>query len=288
MTTIENERQAMQLLRESIWEIKTKLGFDHAPPFNYDSNIVSDELKIIVKVGQHPLADGEGFYTEGPPPTILIDPQQSSEERRNFTFYHEVTHHMIRQNDALYEFITEHAYHNFEQTLEHYCNVGAAEFLIPLETIKNEIKTEGFSVKLIQKLGNQHSASKPAIAIQLAQAANHKCIILVCKFGNIPTKNPCQKTMNYSQSQDCLYIQYASSSPTCKYSCARYVVVPKIHLIYGVYKDGQYCYGQDVTLFKSGNNFRVYCEAFKLHNSVFAELRFSDPVSANQLSLFQN
>lgn len=286
MLNIESEYQALQTLRGIIGDIKSKLNFDHAPAFSPSQNIVADYLKIQVRLGAHPFADGDGFYTEGPPPTILIDTQQSSPERLNFTFYHEITHHLIRQSDALWEFIHRYNYDNFERTLEHYCNIGAAEFLIPLASIREHIQTDGFSVQLIRQLDQQYFASKPAIAIQLTQAASHKCIILVCTFGVIPQRQSNQQVIVPDlRSQACLYTQYASSSPSCTYSCGRYVVIPKTHLIHDAFESGQFRSGRDQTLFKSGKNFAVYCEALSYRNQVFAEFRFSEPVSHLQMAL---
>ena len=286
MSVIVTERQAEQVLRKRIAEIKSELNLDYTPSFKRGGNIVSDHLNIQVREGQHPFVSGEGLYTAGPPPSILIDKRLTSPERRNFTFYHEVAHHLIRQNDALYSFIHEHAHNRFDDVLEHFCNVGAAEFLLPLEAIREHIQQGGFSIDLIRELDRRYPASKPAIAIQLTQAAGHKCIILVCEYGVMPMRQAQQQAMVDSQAQACLFIQYASSSPTCKYSCGRYAVVPKTHLIYGAFESGKYLRGQDRTLFKSGRNYPVHCEAFGYRNQVFAEFRFSDPISNNQLALF--
>ena len=286
MTRIQNEYQAIQALRDSINVIKSDLNLDYAPPFKENKNIVAEYLNIQIKLGQHPLADGDGFYTEGPPPTILIDARHASPERCNFTFYHEITHHLIRQDENLYSFIHEYSHDKFERTLESYCNIGAAEFLVPFEEVREFVRLEGFTVELIRLLHKQYSASKPAIAIQLAQAASHRCIILVCAFGNIPIYQTGLRTLVDTQSLASLHIRYASSSPTCKYSCSRYVFVPKSHLIYHAYENQRFYRGRDNTLFKSGKNFPVHCEAFFYQNQVFAEFRFTDPVSSSQMSLF--
>ena len=286
MLVVRTELQAREALRKSIANIRAELRIDHAPSFRQSENVVSEHLNIQVQIGQHPLAGGDGYYTAGPPPTIFIDTSQTSPERCNFTYYHEITHHLIRHSDALYSFIHEYARDDFERVLEKYCNVGAAEFLVPLGAIRDYIRQNGFSIELIRNLDDLFPASKPAIAIQLAQAAVHKCIILVCGYGVIPLYHSRQQVLLDSRTQDCLHIQYSSSSPTCNYSCGRYVVIPKTHLIYGAFEGGQYQRGRDKTLFKSGRNFPVHCEAFSYRNQVFSEFRFSDPISSNQMTLF--
>ena len=71
----------------------------------------------------------------------------------------------------------------FELTLEHYCNTGAAEFLILGQTVSKVIREQGFGIRLVEHFDTTCYASKPAIAIQLAQSTPHNCRALVCQWG---------------------------------------------------------------------------------------------------------
>jgi Zn-dependent peptidase ImmA (M78 family) len=280
-----SEQQAKTRIRELIKQIKEdNLQLKDAPPYEGTTHIVTEFLKIQVKEGKHPFGDGDGYYISNPNPTILIDPEVKVQERLNFTFYHEVTHHLIKQDNELYSFIHEYGFHGFDQTLEHYCNIGAAEFLVPLEKIQEHIKQKGFGIQLIYEFDNICSASKPALAIQLAQAANHKCIVVVCEYGFLQNQNQSQTGMDCEEKKLQLFVQYASSSPSCKYSCSRFVPIPRNHLIYAAYLNQQYVVGRDKTIFKSGNNWTVDCEAFFYRGKVFAVFNLSMPVPTNQMS----
>lgn len=280
-----NEQQAKTRIRELVKQVKEELQLKDAPPYEGTTHPVTEFLKVKVKEGKHPSGD-DGYYVPGSKPTILINPVRGVQERLNFTFYHEVTHHLIKQDDELYGFIHEYGFQGFDKTLEHYCNIGAAEFLIPLKEIQQLVKQKGFSIRLVHELDNTCSASKPAIVIQLAQAADHKCIIVVCEYGFLQNQNQLQTRMDSEERMPQLFVQYASSSPSCKYKCSRFVPIPKHHLIYGAYLDQGYIKKKDKTVFKSGNNWPVDCEAFFYKGKVFAVFNFSMPVPANQMSLF--
>ena len=109
-------------------------------PFYYRGvrDPVADYLGIKVMEKQMPLDEGQ--YIPSSPPQIVIDPVINDPDRRNSTFFHEVTHHLIAQDDDLTEFLNEHAYYHYEKVLERLCNIGAAEFLIPAADVRAAIE----------------------------------------------------------------------------------------------------------------------------------------------------
>lgn len=86
----------------------------------------------------------------------------------------------------LYGFLDDHSPQDLHPTLERFCHMGAAEFLVPSVEIRKIIDEQGFSIVLIRDLDEKFPASKPAIAIQLTQCASHQCIVMVCEYGLIP------------------------------------------------------------------------------------------------------
>src|SRR6185295_12498409 len=108
-------------------------------------NPVAAYLGLTVRELELPLDEGQYLPDFG---LIVVDPRVSDPDRLNFTFYHEVSHHLIRQDDELYSFLDQYAPGDkaFKTTLEAFCNIGAAEFLIPSQDVRNIIATEGFSV----------------------------------------------------------------------------------------------------------------------------------------------
>ena len=284
---LRNEREAKERIRQIVRDVLQRAKLDSASPYTGTNHIIATNLQVEVKEEKHPLGDGDGFYMPGSNPTILLNPEISSQERRNFTFYHEIGHHLIRQDDALYSFIHEHSADNFNRPLEHYCNLFAAEFLMPIKILRTYLTRLDFSVTLIRELDELFPASKPAITIQLAQLAKHKCIIVICEHGKLPTRQA-RQLLRDSQllNSKCLYIRYASSSPTCSYSCGRFVPIQRGHIIHTAFNEKTILKGRDMTIFRSGNNWLVPCEAFYYKGYAFAEFRFSEPQSSTQMSLF--
>lgn len=232
-------------------------------------------------------------HSSRPEPIIWLDTVASDGEHLNFTYFHEITHHLIREDSDLYSFLNEIANRNDDLDLleERFANIGAAEFLIPSNEVARVLNEKGFSISLLPELDKLFSASKPAIAIQLAQCASHRCFVVVCEFGVPPENNKLQgqfveaATVNSSR----LYIRYSSNSPSQeKYSIARFVSLPQNHLLSAAFFSQQYVKGKDRIPFKSGHEWVVDCEALYYKGKVYAVFNTSPPaiISSLQPRLF--
>ncbi len=281
---ITTERQAKQRVVELVRQVKSKMNLQSPPEYMGVNDPTARFLGIAVEEGFLHLDDG--LY-DSSPPKIIIDPDKSDQERLNFTFFHEVTHHLIRQDGELYGFLDDHSPEHFDETKDMYCNIGAAEFLIPQFDVRQVIAQSGFTIDLIQQFDTVYPASKPAIAIQLAQCAPHQCIVVVCEYGQIPRHNRVQSGFGvrtgpaFSQ----LFVRYSSSSPTCKYTSGRFVAIPRDHLITDAYESQQPVRGEANIPFRSGTKWAVNCEATCYKGKVYAVFNISDPVPRNQLPL---
>jgi len=287
---IHNEQEARQRVRELAQRTKSGVNLQEAPRCLGVENPIADYLGIIVREEFLPLGD-EGQYIPGDPPIIVIDPRISDPDRLNFTFFHEVSHHLIYHDDELYSFIHEYTSANdnhFEIALERYCNVGAAEFLIPAEEVRKVIEEQGFSIELVEHLEPIYPASKPAIAIQLAQCATHQCFVAVCEWGQMPQLQIPQASLISSvNSGSKLYVLYASSSPSTKYPIGRFVAVPSDHVIALAYQSKNVVKDVAPILFRSGNRgWKCECEAFYYKGKVYAAFNASPPTPLEQMSLF--
>lgn len=281
---IRNEREARERIRQIVQEVLAQVGLGEAPPYSGPAHPIATALNIQLREAPHPLGNGDGCYIESSS-TILIDPSVQSAERKNFTFYHEVGHHLLRHDDLLYGFLDDLAGDRFDQAKEMYCNLFAAEFLMPLAKVKAHLGTTGFSMEQIRALDEMFSASLPALALQMAQAAMHQCIIVVCEYGRLPTRDA-RRLLNSANGNECLHIHYTSRSPSSTYSCSRFVPIPRGHIIHNAFDEQVHLVGSDRTLFRSGNNFPVHVDAFHYKGRVFAEFRFSDPPNRAQPTLF--
>ena len=214
-----------------------------------------------------------GLTKPDDPPVIVLDPRIGDPGRLNFTFFHEISHHLICRDDELYSFIHEYAASSdkhFDAALERYCNIGAAEFLIPAKEVYKVIEEQGFSIRLVEHLEPICPASKPAIAIQLAQFATHQCFVVVCEWGQMPRRETPQVSfLPLADSKSQLYVLYASSSRATRYSIGRFVAVPSDHVIAQAYQSQGMVKDTAPILFRSGNRrWRCECEAFYFKGKV--------------------
>lgn len=282
---IKTFREAEQKIIETIHAIKQHSSLKL--PFRYHG--VNDPISKILdfEIKEQKLHGEYGLYLTKSPDaeksTIVIDTNGSDEERLNFTYFHEVTHHLIRLNNELYAFIDEIATQNEDlRTIkERLANIGAAEFLLPGKDIKESINKNGFSIKLLLELDKQYPASKPAIAIQLARQAVHKCFVVVCEFGPVPTKNPVQtELIKQEKTSDInyLHVRYAANSPTNKYSIGPYTIIPKNHLLNDIFENKlPFAKRKDIIPFRSGKEWPVPCEGIFYKGKVYAVFNIDSP-----------
>jgi hypothetical protein len=287
---IQTEQEARQRVRELVQHTKAAVGLQEAPRYLGVKDPIASYVGVMTKEEHLPLGD-EGQYIPGDPPIIVIDTWIGDSDRLNFTFFHEISHHLICQDNELYSFLHEYASANdkhFDTALEHYCNVGAAEFLIPAEDVRKVIEEQGFSMRLVEHLDPIYPASKPAIAIQLAQCATHQCFVVVCEWGQTPQRQiPQTSFISPVDSGPQLYVLYASSSPSTRYPIGRFVPVPSDHVIALAYQSQSMAKDTAPILFRSGNRrWKCECEAVYYMGRVYAAFNVSPPTSPKQLRLF--
>lgn len=279
---IVTERDARHRLLWLVAQVKSEMQLAKPPQYCGIHDPVAKHLRI--KVEEQVGLWGDGTYVPENPPRIVIDPTKGDQERLNFTFFHEVSHHLIREDDELYGFLDDHSPQDLHPALERYCNMGAAEFLVPESDVLQLIREQGFHIELISELDTIFSASKPAIAIQLAQCAQHQCIIVVCEYGKIPRRNQAQIPIRgaIKSTQQQLFVQYVSSSPSCKYKTGRFVPVPREHLITTAYQTQSLVKGRGNIPVRSGKIWPSDCEAFFYKGKVYGVFNLTPPPQSNQ------
>jgi Zn-dependent peptidase ImmA (M78 family) len=97
---------------------------------------IEEDFGIQICEGYLP-KDKDGAYVEDKT-KIIINNSVTSYERRRFTIYHELVHHLIRKDQDLYSYLHD-AYlgpNDFDRMIELLCNVGAAEFLLPRDILQ--------------------------------------------------------------------------------------------------------------------------------------------------------
>lgn len=285
---ITTELDAKKRIQRIVLKVKDEMGQHFSSNYRGIDDPVAKYLKIKIVERKLDYGDG-GLYLPNKEPIIAIDVHSASQERLNFTYFHEICHHLINNDGELHNFLDgfELKDKDFHSTIEKYCNIGTAEFLVPQKKINKIINKRGFTIEMIRELDEVFPASKPAIMIQMAQCASHECILVVCDFGIIPKRiedpAPIIKSTIYPQSH--LFVQYSSSSPSCKYSTGRYIPVPKEHFLTGVFARKDFATGNDIILFRSNTKWRVNCEGFFYKGKVYGVFNITDPNSPQQMKL---
>jgi hypothetical protein len=283
------EAQVKTFIIQMVIDTKKRLLTDKIIDYDDAKHRIIKYLKI--DVSEMNLDKDDGLYSPSPTPSIAVDPSMSK-ERMLFTLFHELTHHLIRNHEEIYSFIHEHTSNDeeaFHATLEKYCNIGAAEFIIPAANVVQSIMRKGFVISLLKDLDDQHPASKPAIAAQLAACAHHKCFVLICEYGFPPEFNLDTPLLDsaYANYQQQLYVQYAFPSPQVVYRIRRYTVLSKDHLFYEVYKNKSKVSDSALMPFRNSKH-PTPCEAFFYKGKVYGVFNMSSPstpISEHQLGM---
>lgn len=224
--------------------------------------------------------------------TILINSQTKSKERKRFTQFHEVMHHLINQDDELISMLHDATWDQdgeYERQLERLCNIGAAEFLMPRKQFRELYKEMGFNINLIAAAASRFSCSTIATTIQLAQVAPNSCILTICEYGFIPHKTSPAQGIFFQQedsaSKKKLHVAYSASSLATKYWLAKYTPIPEDHPINEAFTTSQSFEGESYVPFRSGNQMPCYCEALPDKNRVYALFHLTSPPNSDQLTL---
>ena len=226
--------------------------------------------------------------------TILINSKIQSEERKRFTQFHEIMHHILKDDEDLIAALTEHVYNQdgeYDRQLEKFCNIGAAEFLMPSEEFRKLYEQKGFNVELILYAAHYFKSSTIAATIQLAQVAPNKCITAICEFATNGSISPETNLFNekYRSAKSRLHVTYSAMSPTAKYPLAKNTVIPNDHLIHDAFLEGNAVEGKSWVPFRSGKNMPCHCEALADSERVYVLFHLSPPRTSTdqkQMKLF--
>ena len=175
----------------------------------------------------------------------------------------------------------------YERQLEQFCNIGAAEFLMPRKIFARLYKEREFNVELIPYAARYFGSSTIATTIQLAQVAPNSCITAVCALID---SDPESSQTRFSSATDNsikqkLHITYSASSPSTKYLLAKYTEIPRDHLINRALLHDELVEGESYVPFRSGKKMPCYCEALADGDRIYALFHLTPPPNPDQLRL---
>ena len=249
-----------------------------------------DEVRsgLGLDVKEEPLSPEIDGAIEGR--TILINSRIQSKERKQFTRFHEVTHHLINKDEEVISVLHDATWNQngeYKKQLERLCNIGAAEFLMPREEFTKLYKEKGFNVELIPFAANHFGSSTIATTIQLAQVAPNSCITAICECGLIPNEATWSQCHLFDEEnctpQQKLHVAYSASSPATKYGLARNTSIPDDHLIHQAFLETKPLEEESYVPFRSGKKMPCYCEALpdKDGNRVYVLFHLTPPPNPN-------
>ncbi len=224
---------------------------------------------------------------------ILINSRAQREERKRFTHAHEVTHHLLNEDGGLLSHLHDLTYNQkgeYKRQLERFCNMGAAELLMPSQEFTKLYKERGFNVELILLAAEYFKSSTIAATIQLAQVAPNKCIAVVCENGLIPNgkisgQDSLFPVKNQSDNKPKLHVIYSAVSPATNRWLAKWTTFPDGHLINQAFLQDRRLDSESEIPFPDWQE-PCICEALPYKNRVYALFHLSPPPAPNQMTLF--
>jgi hypothetical protein len=252
----------------------------------------SDPRCLAAKLGLRFATGALGDAREGAAMAdlVVVNSESRRPERQLFTAYHEIVHHLLRQNDELVSCLHDQyrADKDHDRFVELLCNVGAAEFLIPRAIVRDTIGTQGFSLSVYSTLKASSDASISAICIQLVRCATQRCAMVVCRLASSANDFPLIPS-GPGRTAAVLRVTLAITSPSMKYHIARDTPLPRHHLLAEAYESsGEIVRGEAALLFRHSSDWVVECEAMRLGSPVFGLFHIDPPPPSNknQLRLF--
>lgn len=141
--------------------------------------------KVKAKVTYEELDDGESGYTipmRGGASSICINSRESM-ARQRFTICHEIAH-LVLDLASNHEEIPSWSYAKKHEN-EMWCDMFAAELLMPYEQFRADVRDSEPSFQLIDTLKTKYQTSFPATGSRIAAVSDYPCAFVTMDKGMI-------------------------------------------------------------------------------------------------------
>jgi len=124
------------------------------------------EEKLLISIIEYPLkADDVRAFSILSDVSIIVLNEQDEPKIKLFSLFHEICH-LLKKTSAICSIEIEQ---KNKQDIEFFCDLFAAEFLVPTDDLKIEVEKSGTSREGISKLSELYSVSKQVIMLRLLQ-----------------------------------------------------------------------------------------------------------------------
>lgn len=214
---------------------------------------------------------------------IIISTKVKNEERVNFTFLHELMHALIQDEPDLLSACHDVLGGFSDDLIERLCNKGAAEMLVPSETLRQY----GCSVALIPTLCEQFSASSLAVAFQMINCADDVRYLVIAELRTVIVASATPFDP-YNRIGERLVIAYGAKSPAAKYFIRRNRHLSLDHGLYHSTRQPETVLKMEAEVPIGKNPWFMRCECLYFRQKVFAFFHESSKskISPDQMSLF--
>jgi Zn-dependent peptidase ImmA (M78 family) len=155
-----------------------------------DTSNVRTDLNVYVvaanaKLRREELGKDEAGFTSTKPngQHVITTNSSESESRQRFTICHEIAH-IVLGLESQHDEVPPGSYAKRDIN-EVWCDIFAAELLMPLKMWRDKLSDEEPSEALIHQMADEFGASFPAAASRYATLADHPCALVTMEKGTV-------------------------------------------------------------------------------------------------------
>jgi len=165
---------------------------------------------------------------------ITINSDITCDARREFTIFHEILHILLDMDGTIPSELMEYVdgdSDDYHCRIEEFCNVGAAEWIMPSHEFKQLMDAQGWKLQALRQIKDGFRSSTMAAAFQFAHCNPDPCHVVICESRYSDQQASPQLDIAAPQSSSHrLTVAYTARNET-NYIMRRNMVVAHDHLV---------------------------------------------------------
>jgi len=174
---------------------------EHWSPPPYDPFLVAQALGIRCQAVDAPWVEDAMIFVQDGQPTILYRPERSG-VRIRYNIFHEIAHTLFPDYlySDFYRSTSRPRLFEPEGQLECLCDLAAAEFLMPMDLFRADLRKRGCGADRIPGLCARYGASVEAVCLRVVEANVESCCLALLE----------QRREGRRRGQRCVRVVYAT------------------------------------------------------------------------------